>query len=82
MDLTQATDELYPLLDMHRQHLAYIDSAEVRRLRSLGVVVGYGTRKRTHGYQLTVSTTKVGTIPNAPWFRPTTAGHVMFSAKG
>lgn len=59
MSQTQANDELYPLLDMHRQHLAYIDSAEVRRLRSLGVVQGYGTKKRTHGYHLTVSTTKV-----------------------
>jgi hypothetical protein len=54
-----ATAELYPLLDMHGQHVEYVDYTEIRRLKTLGVVSAFGTKKKTHGYRLTVSLSRV-----------------------
>ena len=46
---------MYPLLNMHGEHVQYIDREEANRRLREGVVQSYGTRKRVVGYKLTVS---------------------------
>jgi hypothetical protein len=44
---------------MHKQKVGDIDGLELARLKNLGVVQSFGTRKQTHGYQVIVSLSRV-----------------------
>jgi hypothetical protein len=62
--------QMYPLQDMHQQHVQFLPIQEAQRLLKMGMAISYGTRKRIVGIRLTVPLSAIS--EDVPTARPMT----------